>query len=78
MAVAESEAHSPLVTAEKAIELLGTMQGGYNIAPLVDALDNDAQAPIAACALKTMLLMFDNFYDVWKRKPGPAMCTPRT
>lgn len=63
-AVAKGEASSPLVTAEKAIELLGTMQGGYNIAPLVDALDNEALAPIAARALKSMLLMFDNFYDV--------------
>lgn len=63
-AVAKSEAQSPLVTAEKAIELLGTMQGGYNILPLVDALDNDALAPLAARALKPMLLMFDNFYDV--------------
>lgn len=63
-AVAKGEASSPLVTAEKAIELLGTMQGGYNISPLVDALDKDALAPIAACALKSMLLMFDNFYDV--------------
>ncbi|CAK8744104.1 Aconitate hydratase B [Sodalis praecaptivus] len=63
-AVAKGEASSPLVTAEKAIELLGTMQGGYNISPLVDALDKDALAPIAARALKSMLLMFDNFYDV--------------
>ncbi|WP_074011712.1 bifunctional aconitate hydratase 2/2-methylisocitrate dehydratase [Candidatus Sodalis sp. SoCistrobi] len=63
-AVAKGEAQSPLVTAEKAIELLGTMQGGYNILPLVDALDNDALAPLAARALKPMLLMFDNFYDV--------------
>ncbi|RLR17552.1 aconitate hydratase B, partial [Sodalis-like symbiont of Bactericera trigonica] len=63
-AVAKGEAHSPLVTAEKAIKLLGTMQGGYNISPLVDALDNDALAPLAARALKSMLLMFDNFYDV--------------
>lgn len=63
-AVAKGEAQSPLVTAEKSIELLGTMQGGYNILPLVDALDDDALAPLAARALKPMLLMFDNFYNV--------------
>ncbi|KYP97107.1 bifunctional aconitate hydratase 2/2-methylisocitrate dehydratase, partial [Sodalis-like endosymbiont of Proechinophthirus fluctus] len=63
-AVAKGEVSSPLVTAEKAIELLGTMQGGYNIAPLVDALDNEVLAPISARALKSILLMFDNFYDV--------------
>ncbi|WP_438805370.1 hypothetical protein [Sodalis sp. (in: enterobacteria)] len=63
-AVAKGEVHSPLLTAEKAIELLGTMQGSYNISPLVDVLDNAALAPLAARALKSMLLMFDNFYDV--------------
>ncbi|OZI14671.1 bifunctional aconitate hydratase 2/2-methylisocitrate dehydratase [Sodalis-like symbiont of Philaenus spumarius] len=63
-AVAKGAAHSPLVTAEKAIELLGTMQGGYNISPLVDALDNNVLALLAARALKSMLLMFENFYDV--------------
>ncbi|MEX5409445.1 bifunctional aconitate hydratase 2/2-methylisocitrate dehydratase [Atlantibacter hermannii] len=63
-AIAKGEATSPLVTPEKAIELLGTMQGGYNIHPLVDALENDSLAPIAAKALSHTLLMFDNFYDV--------------
>ncbi|NBD00358.1 bifunctional aconitate hydratase 2/2-methylisocitrate dehydratase [Atlantibacter hermannii] len=63
-AIAKGEATSPLVTPEKAIELLGTMQGGYNIHPLVDALENDKLAPIAAKALSHTLLMFDNFYDV--------------
>ncbi|WP_312925758.1 bifunctional aconitate hydratase 2/2-methylisocitrate dehydratase [Atlantibacter hermannii] len=63
-AIAKGEATSPLVTPEKAIELLGTMQGGYNIHPLVDALESEALAPIAAKALSHTLLMFDNFYDV--------------
>ncbi|MFC3396625.1 bifunctional aconitate hydratase 2/2-methylisocitrate dehydratase [Brenneria rubrifaciens] len=63
-AVAKGETASPLVTQEKAVELLGTMQGGYNIHPLIDALDSGALAPIAAKALSHTLLMFDNFYDV--------------
>ena len=63
-AVAKGEAKSPLLTPEKAIELLGTMQGGYNIHPLIDALDDAKLAPIAAKALSHTLLMFDNFYDV--------------
>lgn len=63
-AIAKGEATSPLVTPEKAIELLGTMQGGYNIQPLIEALDNEQLAPIAAKALSNTLLMFDNFYDV--------------
>ncbi|MDK1235682.1 bifunctional aconitate hydratase 2/2-methylisocitrate dehydratase [Cronobacter turicensis] len=72
-AVAKGEATSPLVTPEKAVELLGTMQGGYNIHPLIEALDNDTLAPIAAKALSHTLLMFDNFYDVEeKAKAGNA------
>ncbi|WP_318357581.1 bifunctional aconitate hydratase 2/2-methylisocitrate dehydratase [Enterobacter sp.] len=72
-AVAKGETTSPLVTPEKAIELLGTMQGGYNIHPLIDALDNEKLAPIAAKALSHTLLMFDNFYDVEeKAKAGNA------
>ncbi|MDX5628892.1 MULTISPECIES: bifunctional aconitate hydratase 2/2-methylisocitrate dehydratase [unclassified Brenneria] len=72
-AIAKGEASSPLIDPEKAVELLGTMQGGYNIHPLIDALDSDALAPIAAKALSHTLLMFDNFYDVEeKAKAGNA------
>ncbi len=63
-AVARGEVASPLVSREKAAELLGTMQGGYNIEPLIELLDDSALAPIAAKALSHTLLMFDNFYDV--------------
>lgn len=58
---------------EKAAELLGTMQGGYNIAPLVEFLEDDLLAPIAVKALSHTLLMFDAFYDVEeKAKAGNA------
>ncbi|WP_258086714.1 bifunctional aconitate hydratase 2/2-methylisocitrate dehydratase [Xenorhabdus bovienii] len=63
-AIAKSETASPLVTREKAIELLGTMQGGYNIHALIDALDDEKLAPISVKALSHTLLMFDSFYDV--------------
>ena len=63
-ALAKGEATSALISPERAIELLGTMQGGYNIHPLIDALDSEVLAPIAAKALSHTLLMFDNFYDV--------------
>ena len=39
-AVARGEAHSPLLDKRRAVELLGTMLGGYNVAPLVDLLDD--------------------------------------
>ncbi|MDV7104439.1 bifunctional aconitate hydratase 2/2-methylisocitrate dehydratase [Vibrio sp. TH_r3] len=63
-ALAKGEASSPLINKEKATELLGTMQGGYNIESLIDLLEDDTLAPIAAKALSHTLLMFDSFYDV--------------
>ncbi|QDP00376.1 bifunctional aconitate hydratase 2/2-methylisocitrate dehydratase [Thalassotalea sp. PS06] len=63
-AVAKGEASSPIVDAAKATELLGTMLGGYNIQPMIDLLDDAANADIAAQGLSKTLLMFDAFYDV--------------
>ena len=66
-AVAEGSAQSPLISPEYATELLGTMLGGYNIHPLIELLDNNKLAPIAAEALKHTLLMFDAFHDVQEK-----------
>ncbi|MCG3724545.1 bifunctional aconitate hydratase 2/2-methylisocitrate dehydratase [Vibrio cincinnatiensis] len=63
-AIAKGDVASPLVNREKAAKLLGTMQGGYNIEPLVSLLDDNELAPIVAEALSHTLLMFDAFYDV--------------
>ena len=63
-AIVKGEATSPILSAERATELLGTMQGGYNIETLVELLDVDALAPIAATGLSHTLLMFDAFYTV--------------
>jgi len=66
-AVAKGEAASPLITPEKATELLGTMLGGYNVAPLIELLDHAPLAPIAAKALAQILLIFDAFHDVQEK-----------
>ncbi|MGN5517767.1 bifunctional aconitate hydratase 2/2-methylisocitrate dehydratase [Halopseudomonas sp. Lyrl_26] len=66
-AVAKGEATSPLLDKVRAVELLGTMQGGYNIATLVELLDNEELAATAAEQLKHTLLMFDAFHDVAER-----------
>lgn len=72
-AVAKGTTKSPLVSPERAVYLLGTMLGGYNVAPLVDLLDDATLAPVAAKALKHTLLMFDAFHDVAeKAKSGNA------
>ncbi|MCG7932536.1 MAG: bifunctional aconitate hydratase 2/2-methylisocitrate dehydratase [Candidatus Thiodiazotropha lotti] len=63
-AVAKGEAASPLVDKAKAVELLGTMLGGYNIQPLIELMDDDELGELAAEQLKFTLLMFDAFHDV--------------
>ncbi|NTV50875.1 MAG: bifunctional aconitate hydratase 2/2-methylisocitrate dehydratase [Geobacteraceae bacterium] len=55
---------SPLVTPVDAVRILGTMMGGYNVAPLVGALSNAALADEAACALSGMTLVYDGFDQV--------------
>ncbi|CAM3533820.1 bifunctional aconitate hydratase 2/2-methylisocitrate dehydratase [Paraphotobacterium marinum] len=63
-AIAKGEVTSPYVSKDKAIQLLGTMQGGYNIEPLIDLLDDNKLGKQAADQLKHIILMFDRFYDV--------------
>ncbi|MBB5322383.1 bifunctional aconitate hydratase 2/2-methylisocitrate dehydratase [Marinobacter oulmenensis] len=63
-AIVKGEASSPLISKEKAVQLLGMMQGGYNIETLVDLLDDSELAELAGKELKHTLLMFDAFNDV--------------
>ncbi len=66
-AITRGEASSPLIDAEHAVKLLGTMLGGYNVAPLVELLDQPQLAAAAVEALKGTLLMFDAFHDVQEK-----------
>ncbi|MGR8951688.1 MAG: bifunctional aconitate hydratase 2/2-methylisocitrate dehydratase, partial [Gammaproteobacteria bacterium] len=63
-AIAKGEAASPILSPSEATRLLGTMLGGYNVAPLIELLDNPELAPIAAQGLSHTLLIFDAFHDV--------------
>ena len=63
-AVALGKENCPLISRERATELLGTMLGGYNISALVELIDDAVVGSIAAEALKHTLLMFDAFHDV--------------
>ncbi len=62
--VARGNARSPVVSREYAVELLGTMLGGYNVEPLVALLDDADLGSLAGEQLKYTLLMFDAFHDV--------------
>ncbi|MBE0510170.1 MAG: bifunctional aconitate hydratase 2/2-methylisocitrate dehydratase [Chromatiales bacterium] len=61
------KASSPMIDRAAATKLLGTMLGGYNIQPLVDLLDDDDLAPLAAKALSNTLLIFDAYHDVFHK-----------
>jgi aconitate hydratase 2/2-methylisocitrate dehydratase len=69
-ALAKGETTSPLIDKKRATELLGTMQGGYNIHTLVELLDSAELASVAAEQLKHTLLMFDAFHDVAEKAKG--------
>lgn len=49
---------------EKATMLLGSMQGGYNVQPLIELLDHPSLAPLAAEQLSSTILIFEKFSQV--------------
>ncbi|TAA30037.1 bifunctional aconitate hydratase 2/2-methylisocitrate dehydratase [Pseudoxanthomonas winnipegensis] len=63
-ALAFGSEQTPLISRERATELLGTMLGGYNVHPLIELLDDATVGAIAADGLKQTLLVFDAFHDV--------------
>lgn len=71
-AIATGKESHPAVSRQYAVQLLGTMQGGYNVNTLVDLLkDDDAEiADLAAKELSSTLLVFDAFYDIEEAAKG--------
>ena len=63
--IANNNTQSPYVSADYAIELLGTMLGGYNVQSLIALLETK-KAALAVKALSKIILIFDAFYDVEK------------
>ncbi|HET9552781.1 MAG TPA: bifunctional aconitate hydratase 2/2-methylisocitrate dehydratase [Anaeromyxobacteraceae bacterium] len=62
--IVKGKQKSPLIDKKKAVELLGTMGGGYNVPPLVAALKVKALAADAAKALSGLTYVYDAFDDV--------------
>ena len=50
---------SPLIDKSKAVQILGTMIGGYNVQPLIEALKDSALADEAATALSGLTYVYD-------------------
>lgn len=53
-----------VISKTDAIEILGTMMGGYNVPPLVEALKIAEVADAAAAQLKNTILVYNSFNDV--------------
>jgi len=65
-AIAKGETHSPAISPKEAVELLGTMIGGYNVHSLIELLSSPVNeiADASATALSKTTLVFDSFNDV--------------
>ncbi len=65
-AIVQDEVKCDAISKIHAIEILGKMLGGFNVDPLVKALDNsdDSVASAAANELKNTILVYNSFNDV--------------
>lgn len=64
--LAFDELKSDVISPSEAVKLLGTMQGGYNITPLVELLSHQQLSSNAIEALKNTILVFDALDDIAK------------
>ncbi|MFT7484308.1 MAG: aconitate hydratase 2/2-methylisocitrate dehydratase [Candidatus Paceibacteria bacterium] len=62
--IATGESSSPLITSERAVEILGSMLGGYNVDSLVELLEDEKLAALAAEQLKHTLLVANSFEQI--------------
>ncbi|NPA68823.1 MAG: bifunctional aconitate hydratase 2/2-methylisocitrate dehydratase [Chlorobi bacterium] len=62
--IIKGEKESPLISKKKAVEILGTMLGGYNVAPLIDTLNNEELADDAVKSLGQTTFVYDAFDTV--------------
>ncbi|MDX1977294.1 MAG: bifunctional aconitate hydratase 2/2-methylisocitrate dehydratase [Pseudanabaenaceae cyanobacterium bins.68] len=69
-AIAHQKLESPLISPEIAVEMLGTMAGGYNVTALIELLNSERLGSLAADALSHTLLVFDSFHQVWQLAQG--------
>ena len=67
-AIAQGEKHCRYINPEKAIEILGTMIGGYNVNSLVEILKGEKNllAKKAAEVLKNIILVYDSANDIYE------------
>ncbi len=64
--ITEGSTSSPYINKIEAVEILGTMLGGYNIQPLIKCLKDDDLADTAVKTLSNTLLIFDAFNEIFE------------
>ena len=64
--ITKGSASSPYISKIDAVNILGTMLGGYNIQPLIKCLEDEELADTAADALSKTLLIFDSFNEIFE------------
>ncbi len=62
--IVQGKVSCSVISKVKAIEILGTMMGGFNVSPLVEALKIPEVADAAAKELKNTILVYNSFNDV--------------
>ena len=65
--ICDQKVFCSIIPPEKAIKILGTMQGGYNVNILENYLDDPIYSRLAYLQLKHIILIFDSFYDVFQK-----------
>lgn len=64
--IVEGNISIPGISAAESVNILGTMLGGYNVKPLIKALDNKSLAEEAFKALSGTILIYDDFDTIRK------------
>ena len=64
--ITEGNTSSSYINKIEAVEILGTMLGGYNIQPLIKCLKDDELADTAVKTLSNTLLIFDAFNEIFE------------
>ena len=62
--IVQDKVSCSVISKIEAIKILGTMMGGFNVTPLVDALKIENLAQESANQLKNTILVYDSFNDV--------------
>ena len=67
-AIVNGEKHCKFINSQKAIQILGTMIGGYNVNSLIEILKskNNLLAKEAAKVLKDIILVYDSANDIFE------------